>query len=262
MKVIVTGASEGIGGAIARKLCANATARGTPLEVVLTTSGSKPRPSGLIEQLEAEGARVAHLTGDLADAQICADMAKDALGHLDGEMDAFISNAGVSSPASLHELSLEGWDWMFNVNVRPTFIFAQAFRSALSVRRGAIVAIASMSGQRPHPGLGAYSPAKSALIMLCRLVAQEWAVDGIRANVVAPGMIRTPLTEKIYLHDEVKAKREALVPLGRIGTPEDIAAIAAFLAGPEASYVTGQVIRADGGFADRALGAIPGLPKA
>ena len=94
------------------------------------------------------------------------------------------------------------------------------------------------------------------------MLAQEWAADGIRVNAVAPGMIRTPLTERIYQHDEVKARREALVPLGRIGTPEDIAAVVAFLAGPGAAYVTGQVMLADGGIADSALGAIPGLPAA
>ena len=119
-----------------------------------------------------------------------------------------------------------------------------------------------MSGLRPHKGLGAYSAAKAALVMLARVLAQEWAAEGIRVNAVAPGMIRTPLTERIYQHDEVKARREALVPLGRIGAPEDIAAIVAFLAGPGAGYVTGQVILADGGIADSALGAIPGLPQA
>lgn len=261
MKAIVTGASEGIGGAVALMLARGAAARGQKAEIVLTASGSKPEPAELIRQIGAGGGRTLYLTGDLADPEASFRIAGQTIEFLGGEMDCFVSNAGVSSPALLRDLPLEKWDWMFNVNVRPTFILSQAFRSSLATRRGSIVAVASMSGQRPHPGLGAYSAAKAALIMLCRQIAQEWAEDGIRANVVAPGMIRTPLTEKIYEHDDVRRQREELVPLGRIGTPEDIAGLVAFLAGPAASYVTGQVLRADGGLSDRTLGTIPGLPK-
>lgn len=261
MKAIITGASHGIGGSVALMLARDAAARGQNARIVLTASGSKPKPEDLIESIEGTGARTLYLTGDLADTDVSLRIATQTIEFLGGEMDCFISNAGVSSPAPLHDLPLEKWDWMFDVNVRPTFILAQAFRPSLAARRGSITAVASMSGQRPHPGLGAYSSAKAALIMLCRQIAQEWAADGIRANVVAPGMIRTPLTEKIYHYDEVRRQREALVPLGRIGTPEDIAGLVTFFAGPAASYVTGQVLRADGGLSDRTLGTIPGLPK-
>jgi NAD(P)-dependent dehydrogenase (short-subunit alcohol dehydrogenase family) len=259
MKAIVTGASDGIGGAIALQLAADCAARAEGLDLVLTASGRKPAPQALLGRLDAAGARTAFLTGDLADPAACADLAARALDTLGG-LDAFVSNAGASVPHKLAELSVADWDRTFAVNTRPTFVLAQAFRPALSAARGRIVAVAPMSGLRPHTGLGVYSAAKAALIMLCRVLAQEWAADGIRVNAVAPGMIRTPLTERIYQHPEVKARREALVPLGRIGTPADIAGVVAFLAGPGAAYVTGQVLLADGGIADSALGAIPGLP--
>ncbi|HEY0918312.1 SDR family NAD(P)-dependent oxidoreductase, partial [Devosia sp.] len=156
---------------------------------------------------------------------------------------------------------VEKWDYLLNVNVRPTFIMSQIFRPALAASHGSIVAVSSMSGVRPHRGSGAYSPAKAALSMLCKVIAQEWAPQGIRANAVAPGMIRTPLTKSIYENDEVTRRRIELVPLGRIGTPEDIAAVVSFLAGPDSAYVTGQVLLADGGITDAMLGLIPGLPK-
>lgn len=260
MKIIVTGASEGIGGATALRLAADCAARGEPLELVLTASGRKPAPQALLDRLAADGARTTYLTGDLSDPAVCAGLAARTLDALGGGLDAFVSNAGASVPHRLADLPAAEWDRTFAVNTRPTFLLAQAFRPALAASKGSIVVVASMSGLRPHKGLGAYSAAKAALVMLARVLAQEWAADGIRVNAVAPGMIRTPLTERIYAHAEVKARREALVPLGRIGTPDDIAAVVGFLAGPGAAYVTGQVLLADGGIADSALGLIPGVP--
>jgi NAD(P)-dependent dehydrogenase (short-subunit alcohol dehydrogenase family) len=259
VKAIVTGASDGIGGAVALRLAADCAARSEALELVLTASGRKPAPQALLDGLAARGVRTVFLTGDISESGVCADLAARTLDALGG-LDVFVSNAGQSVPHRLAELPVDEWDRTFAVNTRPTFVLAQAFHAALAASRGSIVAVASMSGLRPHRGLGAYSAAKAALVMLVRVLAQEWAADGIRVNAVAPGMIRTPLTERIYGHAEVKARREALVPLGRIGTPEDIAGVVAFLAGPGAAYVTGQVVLADGGIADSALGLIPGLP--
>jgi len=139
-------------------------------------------------------------------------------------------------------------------------VLAQAAHAGLARTRGSIVAIASMSGLHPHPGYGAYSAAKAALVMLCRQIAQEWAADGIRANAVCPGMIRTPLTEPVYQDAGTKARREALVPAARIGTAEDVAQAVMYLAGPGASYVTGQALVVDGGLSDHMLTMIPGRP--
>lgn len=163
-------------------------------------------------------------------------------------------------PGRLADLSVEQWDATFALNVRATWLLARAARAALSAEQGSIVAIASMSGLHPHPGYGAYSPAKAALSMLCRQLAQEWAVDGIRVNAVCPGMIRTPLTEAVYRDAEVALQRKALVPLGRIGRPEDVAAAVAYLASPSASYITGQSLVVDGGVSDQMLALIPGRP--
>jgi NAD(P)-dependent dehydrogenase (short-subunit alcohol dehydrogenase family) len=97
---------------------------------------------------------------------------------------------------------------------------------------------------------GPYSPSKAALISLCQVLAQEWAVDGINVNTVSPGMIRTPLTHKVYENNQIAKDRAALIPLGRIGEPEDIANAIGFLISPEAEYMTGQNLLIDGGFVD------------
>jgi NAD(P)-dependent dehydrogenase (short-subunit alcohol dehydrogenase family) len=260
MKALVTGASDGIGGATCLRLAEMARTSGQPAQIALTTSGAKAPPTALMDRLADLGATTLHLTGDLSDPMVCVAIAKETLATLGG-LDCFISNAGAMTPGPLAEVTLETWHRMFDVNVIPTLLLAQALRPALVESRGAIVAVSSMSGEGPHKGAGAYSCAKAALSQLCRNLAQEWAPDGIRVNAVAPGMVATPLTARIYEHAEVKAKREALVPLGRVATPEDIAGVISFLAGPEAAYITGQVILADGGISQSALAHIPGRPK-
>ena len=109
--------------------------------------------------------------------------------------------------------------------------------------------------------MGAYSPSKAAVLMLVRTLAQEWAADGIRVNAVSPGLIHTALTARIYADPETKAAREALIPMHRIGAPDhDIAGLVAFLTGPDAGYITGQNILADGGLMDAVHGLIAGRP--
>lgn len=260
MRVLVTGASEGIGGAICRKLAADHAKTKGGLTLVMTTSGSKGAPDGLAAELESQGARCLALTGDLTSPDICAEIAEKTLAFAGG-LDVFISNAGSVAPAPLATVPLEKWDRQFALNVRPTLIFAQKFYEALKESRGSIVAVASMSGMQAHPGQAGYSPAKAALIMLCRNLAQEWARDGIRVNAVSPGMIHTPLTDGLYRNEDVKLARENLVPLGRIGRPQDIAEAVCFLAGPGAAYITGQTLLADGGLCDSMLGRVPGLPS-
>ena len=119
-----------------------------------------------------------------------------------------------------------------------------------------------MSGVEPYPGTGAYSPSKAALIMLIRVLAQEWAADGIRVNAISPGLVKTAMTAPIYADAEKTRAREALVPMHRIADPErDMAGIAAFLISPDAGYITGQNILADGGLLGSIQANIAGRPK-
>lgn len=260
MKILVTGVSEGIGGAICLRLARKAAHRKEPLHLIMTTSGRKPIPERLAEALKLDGIEQTWLTADLADPDAPAQLIAEALSGDEG-LDALISNAGMMAPAQLKDLTLEQWDTTFNVNTRATWLLVKSALPALKKVGGSVVAISSMSGMRPHAGSGAYSSSKAALSMLCSQLAQELAADSIRVNAVAPGMIRTPLTEKIYQHEEVSAKRNAMVPMGRVGTPEDIADVVSFLVSSEAAYVTGQTILTDGGYCDTPLGLIPGLPK-
>lgn len=256
MRIILTGGSEGIGGATLRLLARQAADAGRAARIVTTASGRKPPPQALIAALEASGAEVLFLTGDLGDAEQARQIAAKALDFCGG-LDLFVSNAGAGAPARLSEQPLSEWDRIFNLNVRATFVLAQAFYPALKESRGSIVAVASMSGMGAHLGQAAYAPAKAALISLVQNLAVEWAPDGIRVNAVAPGMIQTPLTAALYDKAGVEQARAARVPLGRVGRPEDISGIIAFLASEHASYMTGQTLLADGGVCATALSHMP-----
>jgi glucose 1-dehydrogenase len=150
---------------------------------------------------------------------------------------------------------------MFSVNLRGAWLLAKASYAHLKQSRGSACFISSMSGQLPHAGSGAYSPSKAALTMLAQTLALEWAPDGIRVNVVSPGMTHTRMTEKMYADPQIKKAREGIIPLSRIGDPTDIANVIEFLVGPLSSYVTGQDICVDGGFSKSILSHIPGRPS-
>lgn len=260
MRALVTGASPGIGGATCLKLARDAIARHEPASIAPCEIRPTPDLDKLVSELRGLGADALPLTGDLADPDVPARLVAEAEARFGG-LDAVVANAGVTAPAPLAELPLADWDRLFAVNVRAAWLLAKAAYPALKASRGAFVIVSSMSGVEPHAGMGAYSPSKAAAIMLGRVLAQEWAADGVRVNVVSPGMIRTPLTERVYADPDVAQRRAALVPAGRVGRPEDIAAVIAFLVGPEAAYVTGQNLVADGGFASSILSHIPGLPR-
>ncbi len=256
--VLITGATGGMGRAIAT---AFATACGPQGGLALSLAASRPGEAldRLVADMQALGAQAIGLSADLTEPAECQRLVEQAQAF-GGDLTTLVSNAGASGPDKLAEMSVERWDRSFHLNTRATFVLAQAARAGLARTRGSIVAIASMSGLHPHPGYGAYSSAKAALVMLCRQIAQEWAADGIRANAVCPGMIRTPLTEAVYQDADTKARREALVPAARIGTAEDVAKAVMYLAGPGASYVTGQALVVDGGLSDHMLTMIPGRP--
>lgn len=260
LRALVTGATGGIGRATCLALIEAARGQGRALAIVAAASKAGPALDALIAQLNQAGAQATGFAADLADAGACKQLAAQAIAACGG-LDVLISNAGLTRSAPLAALALADWDLVCDIDVRATWLLARAAHEALAASRGAIVAVGSVSALFPFPGLGAYSPAKAALLMLCRQLAQEWAADGIRVNTVSPGLIRTPLSEPTYRDDAILRGRIDAVPLGRIGVPEDVARAIVYLTGPGAGYVTGIDLRVDGGLADRALATIPGKPR-
>lgn len=257
--VLVTGASGGIGRGICFALIEQANKDGARIRISAAASQHGERLDRLVVELRAAGAMASGVAGDITDPAQCAALVTQAQAE-GGDLTALVCNAGASGPGRLADLPVAQWDRSFNLNVRSAWLLAQAAYPQLLRTRGSITAVASMSGLMPHPGYGAYSAAKAALIMLCRQLAQEWAADGIRVNTVCPGMIRTPLTEAVYQDEATLRQREALVPLGRIGRADDVGAAVAYLASASASYVTGQNLLVDGGVSDHMLMMIPGRP--
>ena len=260
MRVLVTGAASGIGRATCRRLAREAQARGEAGKVAAVDIGPSAALDELVKELQDLGAQALPLSGDMGTADAPARVVAEALDRFGG-LDGLVSNAGINRPGPLVGYSVEDWDRLFAVNTRATWLLAQAAHPALAASRGAIVAVASMSGSNPHPGLGAYGPSKAAVIMLGRVLAQEFGPDGIRVNTVSPGMVRTGMTATVYADERLAAERDALVPLGRVATPEDIADVIAFLVGPDARYVNGHDLVIDGGVAGSFLGRLPGLSR-
>jgi NAD(P)-dependent dehydrogenase (short-subunit alcohol dehydrogenase family) len=260
MRVLVTGAASGIGRATCRRLARDAAARGDGGKVAAVDIGPSSALDELVAELRGLGVEALPLHGDMATADAPSRVVAEAVDRFGG-LDGLVSNAGVNAPGPLLEYAVEDWDRLFAVNTRATWLLAKAAHSALAEARGAIVAVASMSGSNTHAGLGAYAPSKAAVIMLTRVLAQEFGRDGIRANTVSPGMTRTGMTAAVYADERIAAERDALVPLGRVATAEDIADAIAFLLGPDARYVNGHDLIVDGGVTGNHLGRLPGLTQ-
>lgn len=255
MSVLITGASKGIGRAIALRLAQPGAS--------LTVCASSPSSEldSLVDACAERGAKVAAVSGDLGDPTVPQRLVAAASARF-GRLDAVVSNAGIVAPGRLADLGDDAWDRILAVNTRGPWLLARAAYPYLKASRGALVAVASMSGVEPYPGTGAYSPSKAALIMLVRVLAQEWAADGIRVNAVSPGLFRTAMTEPIYSDPEKKSAREALVPMHRIGdAAHDLVGLVAFLLSADAGYTTGQNILVDGGLIGSVQTHIAGRPK-
>lgn len=176
-----------------------------------------------------------------------------------GRVDIVVNNAMKIVPGKLEALPEESWDTTMNIGLKGAFLVSQAAaKHMIAQKSGCIVNIASIAGLFPYNWAGAYSVVKAGLIMLTKLQAMEWAPYGIRANAITPGYIRTPGTEAMYADPEIYEGRRKGVPMGRVGSGEDIAGPAVFLACDESRYTTGSVLGADGGQAVGYFLTVPG----
>ncbi len=237
-KAAVTGAGRGIGRAIALALAAE----GADIAILdLDQAGAKETAS-LVEKTGRSALDIALDVSKFAPAAEAVDKILDLWGRLD----IVVNNAGITRDALLIRMKEEDWDQVIAVNLKGAFNLSRAAaRGMMKQRSGCIVNIASIIGLMGNAGQANYAASKGGLIALTKSLARETASRGIRVNAVAPGFIATEMTEKIP--EKLREEIVGSIPLGRMGTPEDVAGAVVFLAAPAASYVTGQVLVVDGG---------------
>lgn len=233
---VVTGGSRGIGRAIAWSL-SSAGAR------VAVVARSEDRARAVASELP--GGAGAGYACDVSDPGACRELI-EAVERDIGPVDILVNNAGITRDNILARLKDEDWDAVMETNLRGAFNTTRAVARGMMKRRsGRIINIASVVGLTGNRGQANYAASKSGLIGFTKSVAQELAARGVLANVVAPGFIETDMTAE--LPEEARKALFERIPLGRFGTPEDVAGAVRFLAGPAAGYVTGQVLVVDGG---------------
>jgi 3-oxoacyl-[acyl-carrier protein] reductase len=234
---IVTGASRGIGRAIAARLAA----RGA--HVVAAARGDQT--SAVVDDITAAGGSASAARVDVTDRTSVDAMVRGAV-ERHGRLDILVSNAGIARDQLLLRMKPDDWDAVLATNLTAAFACAQAvLRPMMKQRAGRIITISSVVGQTGNPGQANYAASKAGLIGFSKALAQEVGSRGITVNVVAPGLIDTDMTRA--LTEETHASWTARIPLGRLGTPDDVAAAVCFLASDEAAYITGQVIAVNGG---------------
>lgn len=235
-RVIITGAARGIGAAIANRF----SAEGARL-ALLDLAGEQCRETA--KSLGAEAIEV-----DLADPTATTQSVGDAIAKLGG-IDVLVNNAGVLQMAPLLEITVENWDRTFDINVRSMLITTQvAARSMIAsgLGGGAIINMASMGGKLGSPNQAHYAASKAAVISLTRVSAMELGVHGIRVNCICPGYVLTEMGAATRT-PEMVAKWSSLSPLGRCAEPDEVAAMALFLASDQSRYCTGQAMNVSGG---------------
>jgi 3-oxoacyl-[acyl-carrier protein] reductase len=238
---IVTGGSRGIGRAIAREL----SSRGA--HVAFTYSRNRELAGQLESELKREGIGARAFNADVTDSAAAAEMVKTVKNEF-GSVDYLVNNAGITRDKLIMMMSEEDWDAVLDTNLKGVFNITKPVVSVMvRQRRGAILNISSISGLVGMPGQTNYSASKAGLIGFTKALAKEVAKRNVTVNALALGLIETDMTSG--LADEYKQKMIEQIPLGRYGTVEEVARIAAFLLSEDARYITGQVIQADGGLA-------------
>lgn len=238
---VVTGASRGIGKAVALKLAKEGAA------VVINYNGSRERAEQVKAEIEQNKGKAEIFQCDVSDFHDCEDFLKEVIGRF-GRIDILVNNAGITRDGLLMKMSEEDFDAVLNTNLKGTFHCIRfASRQMIKQRCGRIINLSSVSGVMGNAGQANYSASKAGVIGLTKSAARELASRGVTVNAIAPGFIRTEMTE--VLPGKVKEGAAAQIPVGHFGEPEDIAGAVAYLASEEAGYITGQVLCVDGGMA-------------
>jgi NAD(P)-dependent dehydrogenase (short-subunit alcohol dehydrogenase family) len=249
VRVVITGAASGIGLSVAELLVASSGAH----RLLLADRDA----DGLASVAAKIGAAAATCVVDLSESDSVDAIVSAAIQHMGG-IDAVVSNAGIIAAGALVDLKPQDFDRIYAVNTKATWALAKASYPHLAASKGAFVATASMSATQPTPGLGFYSSSKAALLMLVRQLALEWGKDGIRCNTVSPGPTYTSMTKAGYDDATRRAQRESVIPLGKLGMPEDVANAILFLISPAAGHITGIDILVDGGMSNNLMPATGG----
>lgn len=238
---LVTGAGRGIGKAIALELAAKGAF------VIVNYNGSKDAAEQTVAEIKAAGGDAVAYQCSVSDYEACGAMITALIKEYT-HIDILVNNAGITRDGLLMKMSEEDFDAVINTNLKGCFnTIRHMSRYFLKQRAGKIINISSVSGILGNAGQANYSASKAGVIGLTKAVARELASRGINVNAVAPGFVETDMTDT--LSDSVKENLKSQIPLGKIGHPQDIAKAVAFLASPDANYITGQVLSVDGGMA-------------
>ena len=236
---IVTGAARGIGRGIAVQLATDG------FNMVVNYRGDQEPANSLVDELQAHGVEARAIRADITNADDVAGLIEGAIAAF-GKLDVLINNAGITRDMLLMRMTEEDWDAVLTTNLKGAFLCSKAaIRPMIRQRSGAIVNLTSVIGLVGNAGQANYAAAKAGLVGFTKSLAKEVGSRGITVNAVAPGFIETRLTD--VLSDEIKELSIKQIPLGRFGTPEDVAAAVSFLVSPAARYITGHTLSVDGG---------------
>ncbi|ADO73385.1 3-oxoacyl-[acyl-carrier-protein] reductase [Stigmatella aurantiaca] len=238
--VLVTGGSRGIG-----RACAVAFAKAGASTVVISYAGNEGAAQETLGLIQAAGAKGEAIRFDVSDSEACSS-AIEGLIKAHGRLDVLVNNAGVAVDALVMRVKDEDWDKQLDTNLKGAFALIRAVsRPMMKQRGGAIINLTSIVGETGNGGQVAYSASKAGLIGLTKSVAKELASRNIRVNAVSPGFIGTDMTAT--LNEEMRKRMVDSIPLARLGAPEEVAQSVLFLASDAASYITGEVLKVNGG---------------